>query len=100
MILPGADRAPPRQGPASRQGIPESGGAASGRLRTAAGVRTDPAATGRPPLGAQFKAVRSAPESRGAKVTLNPVDARVWNAHVPLDPVIAKTLAARLKSGT
>ena len=40
-------------------------------------------------------------KSRGAKVTLIPVDARVWNAHMPLDaPVIAKTLAARLKSGT
>jgi hypothetical protein len=34
-------------------------------------------------------------------VTLIPVDARVWNAHMPLEaPVIAKTLAARLKSRT
>jgi curved DNA-binding protein CbpA len=40
-------------------------------------------------------------KSRGAKVTLIPVDARVWNAHMPLDaPVVAKTLLARLKSGT
>ena len=40
-------------------------------------------------------------KSRGAKVTLIPVDARVWNAHMPLDaPAIAKTLLARLKSGS
>jgi curved DNA-binding protein CbpA len=40
-------------------------------------------------------------KSRGAKLTLIPVDARVWNAHMPLDaPAIAKTLLARLKSGT
>ena len=39
--------------------------------------------------------------SRGAKVTLIPVDARIWNAHMPLDaPAIAKTLLARLKSGS
>jgi curved DNA-binding protein CbpA len=38
--------------------------------------------------------------SRAAKVTLIPVDARVWTAHMPLDaPAIAKTLLARLKSG-
>lgn len=40
-------------------------------------------------------------KARAAKVTLIPVDARVWNAHMPLDaPAIAKTLLARLKSGT
>ena len=40
-------------------------------------------------------------KSRAAKVTLIPVDARVWDAHIPLDaPAIAKTLLARLKSGT
>jgi curved DNA-binding protein CbpA len=40
-------------------------------------------------------------KSRGAKLTLIPVDARVWNAHMPLDaPAIAKTLLTRLKSGT
>ena len=40
-------------------------------------------------------------KSRGAKVTLIPVDARVWDAHMPLDaPAVAKTLIARLKSGT
>lgn len=40
-------------------------------------------------------------KSRGAKVVLIPVDARVWEAHMPLDaPAIAKTLLARLKSGT
>jgi len=39
-------------------------------------------------------------KSRGAKLTLIPVDARVWDAHMPLDaPVVAKTLLARLKSG-
>jgi curved DNA-binding protein CbpA len=40
-------------------------------------------------------------KSRGARLTLIPVDARVWNAHMPLDaPAVAKTLLARLKSGT
>ncbi|HEX3645226.1 MAG TPA: J domain-containing protein [Vicinamibacterales bacterium] len=40
-------------------------------------------------------------KSHGAKVTLIPVDARVWDAHMPLDaPAIAKTLVARLRSGT
>jgi curved DNA-binding protein CbpA len=40
-------------------------------------------------------------KSRGAKITLIPVDARIWNAHMPLDaPAVAKTLLARLKSGT
>jgi curved DNA-binding protein CbpA len=39
-------------------------------------------------------------KARGAKITLIPVDARVWDAHMPLDaPAIAKTLLARLKSG-
>jgi curved DNA-binding protein CbpA len=39
--------------------------------------------------------------SRTAKVTLIPVDAGAWDAHMPLDaPAIAKTLLARLKSGT
>ena len=37
---------------------------------------------------------------RTANVTLIPVDARNWDAHMPLDaPVIAKTLLARLKAG-
>ena len=40
-------------------------------------------------------------KSRGAKLTLIPVDARDWDAHMPLDaPAVAKTLLARLKSGT
>ena len=40
-------------------------------------------------------------KSRTAKITLIPVDARVWHAHIPLDaPAIAKTLLARLKSGS
>jgi len=36
----------------------------------------------------------------GSKLTLIPVDARVWDAHMPFDaPAIAKTLLVRLKSG-
>jgi curved DNA-binding protein CbpA len=39
-------------------------------------------------------------KSRGAKLTLIPVDAQVWDAHMPLDaPAIAKSLLARLKTG-
>jgi curved DNA-binding protein CbpA len=39
-------------------------------------------------------------KTRGLKVTLIPVDARVWDAHMPLDaPAIAKSLIARLKGG-
>ncbi len=39
-------------------------------------------------------------KSRGAKVTLIPVDASIWHAHMPLDaPEIAKSLIAKLKSG-
>ncbi len=35
------------------------------------------------------------------KLTLIPVDARTWDAHMPLDaPPVAKSLLARLKSGT
>jgi curved DNA-binding protein CbpA len=35
------------------------------------------------------------------KLTLIPVDARTWDAHMPLDaPAVAKSLLARLKSGT
>jgi hypothetical protein len=37
----------------------------------------------------------------GGKLVLIPVDARDWDAHMPLDaPPIAKTLLARLRSGT
>jgi curved DNA-binding protein CbpA len=40
-------------------------------------------------------------KSRGARLTLIPVDAQVWHAHMPLDaPPIAKTLLTRLKSGS
>lgn len=40
-------------------------------------------------------------KQRALKVTLIPVDARDWEAHIPLDaPDIAKTLLARLKKGT
>jgi len=39
-------------------------------------------------------------KARGARLTLIPVDARVWDAHMPLDaPAIAKTLLTRLKTG-
>jgi hypothetical protein len=38
--------------------------------------------------------------ARGRKLTLIPVDARTWDAHMPLDaPAIAKSLLARLKKG-
>jgi hypothetical protein len=37
---------------------------------------------------------------RGGKLTLIPVDARDWDARMPLDaPAVAKTLLARLKKG-
>ena len=40
-------------------------------------------------------------KSRGAKVTVIPVDARVWDARMPLDaPAVAKALIAHLKSGS
>jgi hypothetical protein len=39
-------------------------------------------------------------KSRGAKLTLIPVDARVWDAHMPFDaPAIAKSLLSKLKKG-
>jgi len=39
-------------------------------------------------------------KSRGARLTLIPVDARVWEAHMPLDaPPIAKSLLTKLKRG-
>ena len=39
-------------------------------------------------------------KSRSASLTLIPVDARVWDAHMPLDaPAIAKSLLTRLKTG-
>ena len=38
---------------------------------------------------------------KGGKLTLIPVDARVWDAHMPFDaPEIAKTLLARLRTGS
>jgi DnaJ-like protein len=38
---------------------------------------------------------------RGTKLTLIPVDARNWDAHMPFDaPGIAKTLLARLRTGS
>jgi len=45
-------------------------------------------------------AIQRKKQARGSKLTLIPVDARNWDAHMPLDaPAIAKTLLARLKSG-
>jgi len=39
-------------------------------------------------------------QRKGGKLTLIPVDASVWDAHMPFDaPEVAKTLLARLKSG-
>jgi hypothetical protein len=39
-------------------------------------------------------------KQRGTKLTLIPVDARNWDAHMPVDaPGIAKTLLARLRTG-
>src|SRR6185436_1435191 len=39
-------------------------------------------------------------KSRSGSLTLIPVDARVWDAHMPLDaPAIAKSLLTRLKTG-
>jgi hypothetical protein len=39
--------------------------------------------------------------SRGSRVTLIPVDARTWDAHLPTDaPAVAKTVLERLKTGT
>jgi curved DNA-binding protein CbpA len=45
-------------------------------------------------------AIQRKKQARDSKLTLIPVDARNWDAHMPLDaPAIAKTLLARLKSG-
>jgi curved DNA-binding protein CbpA len=39
-------------------------------------------------------------KSRGAKLTLIPIDSRSWDAHVPVDaPAICRDLLARLQSG-
>ncbi len=38
--------------------------------------------------------------ARGARVTLIPIDARNWDAHMPTDaPAVAKNLLARLRAG-
>lgn len=40
-------------------------------------------------------------KQRNLKLTLIPIDARVWDAHMPIDaPAFAKVLIARLKSGS
>jgi len=51
-------------------------------------------------LAGEIALQRKKQPRRGSNLTLIPVDARVWDAHMPFDaPVIAKTLLARLKSG-
>ena len=59
-------------------------------------------ATSLAPAGELAKAIaEQRRKQRGLKVTLIPVDARDWDAYMPLDaPDIARTLIARLKSGT
>ena len=50
-------------------------------------------------LGDEIAKLRRAP-ARGAKVTLIPVDARDWEAHVPNDaPAMVKTVLKRLRAG-
>ena len=44
---------------------------------------------------------RRTSSSRGGKVILIPIDARVWEAHMPTDaPVVAKNLLAKLRGGS
>jgi hypothetical protein len=44
---------------------------------------------------------RRLPSSRGGKVILIPIDARVWDAHMPTDaPPVAKNLIAKLRGGS
>jgi curved DNA-binding protein CbpA len=48
-------------------------------------------------ISAQRRKARGA----GAKVSLIPVDTRVWDAHIPIDaPAVVKNLLARLRAGT
>ncbi len=51
--------------------------------------------------GELARAIADQRRSRPGRVTLIPVDARTWNAHLPTDaPVIVKTVLGRLKTGT
>ena len=46
-------------------------------------------------------AARRKTRAGGAKVTIIPVDTRVWDAHMPVDaPAVVKNLLARLRGGT
>lgn len=48
-----------------------------------------------------ISAQRRKARAPGAKVTVIPVDTRVWDAHIPVDaPAVVKNLLARLRSGT
>ncbi len=52
------------------------------------------------PAGELARAIAEQRRRRGTGLTLIPVDARNWEAHMPLDaPAIAKTLLARLRTG-
>ena len=52
------------------------------------------------PAGELARAIAEQRRRRGTRLTLIPVDARNWEAHMPLDaPAIAKTLLARLRTG-
>jgi len=52
------------------------------------------------PSGELARAIAEQRRRRGTGLTLIPVDARNWEAHMPLDaPAIAKTLLARLRTG-
>jgi curved DNA-binding protein CbpA len=51
--------------------------------------------------GELARAIADQRRSRPGRVTLIPVDARTWDAHLPTDaPVIVKTVLGRLKTGT
>jgi hypothetical protein len=51
--------------------------------------------------GELARAIADQRRSRPGRVTLIPVDARTWDAHLPMDaPVIVKTVLGRLKTGT
>mgnify|MGYP003906971261 CR=1 FL=1 len=51
-------------------------------------------------LGQEFQAMAAERAADLTGLTLIPVDARNWEAHMPLDaPAIAKTLLARLRTG-
>ena len=52
------------------------------------------------PAGELARAIAEQRRRRGTGLTLIPVDARNWDAHMTLDaPAIAKTLLARLRTG-